>query len=71
MLDLDLPESAAWTTLAGLIIAELGTIPEPGAKTRVNDVDLEVVDATRRRIQTVRLRLAHAEATHEALPQPA
>jgi putative hemolysin len=32
MLHVDLPESSAWTTLAGLIIAELGTIPEPGAK---------------------------------------
>ena len=55
--DLDLPESSGRGTVAGLVLAELGRIPVPGDALELPDgTRLEVVDASPRRIRTVRLR---------------
>lgn len=55
-LGLELPEDAAWTTIAGLCLAEWGRIPGPGeAKRLPSGIWLEIVDATSRKIRTVRI----------------
>lgn len=54
-LGLDLPEGAAWTTLAGLVLVAHGSIPETGAHVRVDGVDIEVLEATRRRVLALRV----------------
>lgn len=55
-LSLELPEDAAWTTIAGLCLAEWGRIPGPGeAKRLQSGLWIEIVDATPRKIRTVRI----------------
>jgi putative hemolysin len=53
---LELPESDAWSTIAGLCLELAGKIPEPGAELRAGKCTLEVVEADRRRVQRVRVR---------------
>ncbi|UJR83301.1 hemolysin family protein [Sandaracinus amylolyticus] len=56
-LDLDLPTSARWATLGGLVLAQLGAVPSVGARVELDDGSiLEVVEASERRVQRVRLR---------------
>jgi putative hemolysin len=56
-LNLDLPEEGDWNTLAGLYIHRTGHIPKPGEKERLeNGTELEVLDASPRRIRTLRVR---------------
>jgi putative hemolysin len=56
-LDLDLPEEGDWTTLAGLFIHLAGRIPVKGDRQRLPDgAVLEVLDASPRRIRSLRLR---------------
>lgn len=59
-LDLQLPEGNTWTTLAGLMLVEHGSIPPTGAHVRIGGVDIEVLEATRRRLLAVRVSLPHA-----------
>jgi putative hemolysin len=55
-LDLSLPESESWTTIAGLASTVAGRIPSPGTKLELEDgTELEVVDATPRHVRLVRL----------------
>ena len=55
-LDLNLPEGEEWVSIAGLCIALAGLIPESGARLAVeNGAVLEVVDASPRRLRTVRI----------------
>ena len=54
-LDLDLPESDDYETVAGLLIERLRHIPESGTVVNIGTVALEVVAATDRAIETVRL----------------
>lgn len=58
-LGLELEESEDYATIAGLTIARAGgAIPEPGTKLTLEDgTVLEVVEATPRRVRTVRLHL--------------
>jgi putative hemolysin len=56
-LNLDLPEADAYTTIAGLCIHLAGHIPHVGDKLTAPDgTSLEIVEATTRRIRTVRIR---------------
>lgn len=55
-LDLDLPEEGDWTTLDGLVVAQFGRIPTRGEKVKVEGYQLEVLDASPRRIRTIRIR---------------
>jgi putative hemolysin len=56
-LGLELPEEGDYTTVAGLCIAVAGRIPQKGDRlTTDNDIELEVVDASPRRIFSVRIR---------------
>ena len=56
-LDLDLPEEGDWNTLAGLYIHLAGRIPKTGEQRKLEDGSvLEVLDASPRRIRTMRVR---------------
>lgn len=58
-LDVALPDEGSWSTLAGLVLALAQRIPVSGETfTLPNGVVLEVVDASPRRIRTVRVRPA-------------
>jgi putative hemolysin len=55
-LDLDLPDDGHWNTLAGLFIELAGRIPQKGDRQVLPDgVVLEILDASPRRIRSVRL----------------
>ena len=56
LLDLDLREGDTWSTVAGLVVALAGGIPQRGARVRAGNVELEVVDASARRVREVRVR---------------
>ncbi len=56
-LDIELPEGAEWSTVAGLCIALAGHIPVAGEQIQVDDGTLlEVLDASHRRVRSVRVR---------------
>ncbi len=56
-LDLELPEDGDWTTMGGLCIAYAGRIPSPGDVVDLpRGVRLEVLDASPRRVRSLRLR---------------
>jgi CBS domain containing-hemolysin-like protein len=50
------------TTIAGLVINELGHVPRPGTRLNVHGLDVEVLEADERKIGRLRLRRAVAEA---------
>jgi putative hemolysin len=55
-LDLDLPDDGDWNTVAGLFIGLAGRIPTKGDRQQLpNGVVMEVLDASPRRIRSVRL----------------
>lgn len=54
-LDIFLPEEGDWTTLSGLVVALAGHIPEVGAELSVAGSKLVVVDASPRRVRSVRV----------------
>jgi len=54
-LDLGLPESDAYETLGGLVIEQMRHIPERGAVMTIGGVTIEVVAATDRAIELVRI----------------
>jgi putative hemolysin len=56
LLDLDLVEDGEWNTIAGLTIGLAGRIPTRGTKlTTPNGVEIEVLDASARRVRSVRV----------------
>ncbi|HYG09462.1 MAG TPA: hemolysin family protein, partial [Pyrinomonadaceae bacterium] len=50
------------TTIAGLVISELGYVPRAGERLTFRGLDVEVLEADERRIARLRLRRAHAQA---------
>ena len=54
-LELELPEERDFTTVAGLFFARFGRIPSAGDRIEVGGCVLEVVDASSRRIRTLRI----------------
>lgn len=55
-LGLALPESDVYDTLGGYFIAHVGYIPEPGESIQEHGCQLTVMEADRRRIQTIRVK---------------
>jgi putative hemolysin len=56
-LGIELPDEGAWTTIAGLSLAISGTIPSAGEVLRLpNGITIEILDASPRRVRTVRVR---------------
>lgn len=64
LFDIEL-ESEEFTTVAGMIISELGQVPRPGTKLNLHGLEIEILEADERRIGRVRLRRA-ANAAAEA-----
>ncbi|MET0386156.1 MAG: hemolysin family protein [Polyangiales bacterium] len=65
-LDLDLPEEGEWNTLAGLFIGLAGKIPRAGERQTLPDgLELEVLDASPRRIRSMRIHPAPPPAATE------
>ncbi|MEM1228194.1 MAG: hemolysin family protein [Planctomycetota bacterium] len=57
----DLPESEDYETIAGLVLHHTGAIPDSGHQLTVGDLAIEVLHASARKIETMRLsRLPHA-----------
>jgi putative hemolysin len=54
-LELELPESDSYSTLAGLCLTLAGSIPEKGARFEVPDAVIEVLEATSQRVRIVRI----------------
>ena len=61
-LGFELPENEQYDTVAGMVIAKLQKIPKAGDQLRIGEIELEVLEADRRRIQ--KLRLTSAEQLH-------
>jgi CBS domain containing-hemolysin-like protein len=49
-------ERDGFETVGGFIVTHLGRVPSPGEKLDVGDVEVEVLEAERRRVHKVRLR---------------
>jgi len=64
-LDIELPEHADFDTIAGLILDRLGHIPRPGESISLDNVRITVVQATRRRIERVRIELLEHSTEQE------
>jgi len=68
-LELNLPEEEGWSTVAGLCLSLAGRIPAAGETIQVpNYVALEIVDASPRRVRTVRIHLPTEEPPAEEAP---
>jgi putative hemolysin len=58
-LDLDLPERAGWSTIAGLCLSLAGRIPRAGERLTAPDgTTLTIADSSERQVRSVRLRKA-------------
>jgi putative hemolysin len=55
-LDLELPETAEYQTLAGFVLAEFGRFPERGESFVRGDREFQVIDANDRRVHRVRVK---------------
>lgn len=51
----DLPESEDYETIAGYVLYHTGAIPEPGHRLLIGDAEIEVLHATNRKIESVRI----------------
>jgi len=63
----DLPEDGDYHTLAGLVVAELGRVPEPGATLRAFGLDLVVREADERRV--VKVEITRVATPESILPR--
>ena len=54
-------ERDGFETVGGFIVTHLGRVPAPGERLEIGDVEVEVLEAERRRVHKVRLR-RHAAA---------
>ena len=50
------------TTVGGLVCEYLGQVPDPGAKLKIDGIEIEVLSADDRRVRTVRVRRSLQEA---------
>jgi len=49
------------TTVGGLVCEQLGQVPDPGAKLRLDGIEIEVLSADDRRVRSVRVRRSEEE----------
>jgi putative hemolysin len=76
ILDLDVPESEEYETVAGWVLMELGHIPVPGETVRRGDLAVRVEAVRRRRISRLRVSRIGSDATERSrhgettLPEP-
>lgn len=68
-LEIDLPEGAGWSTVAGLCIHIAGRIPEKGTQLQAEDgSSIEILEASERRVRLVRIWPPVKEPDEEAEP---
>lgn len=60
-LGLALPLDEDFDTLSGLIMSHIGSIPQAGQRLTIDDIEIEVLQASRRAIERVRLQLPGAD----------
>jgi CBS domain containing-hemolysin-like protein len=60
LFDFEIEEDDDATTIAGLVISELGYVPRAGERLTFRGLDVEVLEADERRIARLRLRRAEA-----------
>jgi CBS domain containing-hemolysin-like protein len=63
-------EAADYSTVAGLMLAQLGHVPAPGEKVEKNEVTFEVVEANPRTVLKVRMTLTPAPSSAPAPASP-
>ena len=59
-------EADDFTTIAGLVIAQKGSVPQPGERISFRGLDVEVIEADEKRIACLRVRRAEEVPTQEA-----
>src|SRR5436309_5288626 len=59
-------EADDFTTIAGLVIAQKGSVPQPGERISFRGLDVEVIEADEKRIACLRVRRAEEIPTKEA-----
>jgi putative hemolysin len=64
----ELPTDGDYHTLAGFVVAELGTVPEVGVRLSAFDLDFEVKEADERRVLKVEI-TRHSPAAESILPR--
>lgn len=57
LLEVPLPDSDDYETIGGLILTELGRIPDLGEKIRIDNYIIEILSSTNRKIETIKLEL--------------
>ncbi|HEX8180210.1 MAG TPA: hemolysin family protein [Pyrinomonadaceae bacterium] len=62
LFDCEIEEDDAATTIAGLVVSELGHVPRPGTRLSFRGLDVEVLEADERKIGRLRLRRVPEEA---------
>lgn len=62
-LPIPLPESEDYETIGGLIITELGRIPDLGEKIKINDYIIEILSSTNTKIEIIKLELIDEESS--------
>jgi magnesium and cobalt transporter len=53
-------DDTACSTVAGLIVAHLGRVPVPGEEFDLEDLHVQILDADRKRLHKMRIRLPEA-----------
>jgi CBS domain containing-hemolysin-like protein len=59
-LGINLPEEEEFDTIGGFVFHELGRIPAPGEEVNHDGIRIQVISATRRQIEKVRIILPEA-----------
>lgn len=62
-------EDDDFTTIAGLVIGESGTVPQTGTRLNFRGLDVEVLEADERRINRLRLRRTQEDSEAAAAPE--
>ena len=60
-------EARDYSTVAGLVLAQLGHVPAPGEKVSKNGLRFEVMEANQRTVLKVRMTLIPSKAGEEAV----
>ena len=68
-LEIQLPESEDYETLAGFVFSALGRVPHPGEECQHANVKVTVVDAEPRKINRVRLKITRDPVPADATPE--
>ncbi|MBN1807895.1 MAG: HlyC/CorC family transporter [Planctomycetes bacterium] len=63
LLGVEIPEDEEYDTIGGLIVSELGRIPQTGEKVVFHGVEMAILNASERRIETVTVRRSAEKET--------